>query len=95
MNSPNCIFIDITLYIFRYILSIDDEEEIREYVTDLIQGRDGQKKYFIDELVARWKQSHSTTLDPLPLYQKKDGKWGAEKEIKICSGIKRVLANHC
>ncbi|XP_032089021.1 activating signal cointegrator 1-like [Thamnophis elegans] len=64
--------LDVSEEIIQYILSIDDEEEIREYVTDLIQGRDGQKKCFIDELVARWKQSRSTTLDPLPLYQKKD-----------------------
>ncbi|XP_026565418.1 activating signal cointegrator 1 [Pseudonaja textilis] len=64
--------LDVSEEIIQYILSIDDEEEIREYVTDLIQGRDGQKKYFIDELVARWKQSRSTTLDPLPLCQKRD-----------------------
>ncbi|KAL7980013.1 hypothetical protein Chor_001281 [Crotalus horridus] len=64
--------LDVSEEIIQYILSIEDEEEIREYVADLIQGRDGQKKFFIDELVARWKQSCSTTLDPLPLYQKKD-----------------------
>ncbi|ETE66571.1 Activating signal cointegrator 1, partial [Ophiophagus hannah] len=64
--------LDVSEEIIQYILSIDDEEEIREYVTDLIQGRDGQKKYFIDELVARWKQSRSTTSDLLLLYQKKD-----------------------
>ncbi|XP_032089409.1 activating signal cointegrator 1-like [Thamnophis elegans] len=64
--------LDVSEEIIQYILSIDDEEEIREYVADLIQGRDGQKKCFIDELVAKWKQSRSTTLDPLPLNQKKD-----------------------
>ncbi|XP_007426827.2 activating signal cointegrator 1 [Python bivittatus] len=64
--------LDVSEEIIQYILSINDEEEIREYVTDLIQGKDGKKKYFVDELVARWKQSCSTTSDPLQLYQKKD-----------------------
>ncbi|XP_053128774.1 activating signal cointegrator 1 isoform X2 [Hemicordylus capensis] len=55
----------------QYILSIETEEEIREYVADLIQGTDGKKKHFVDELVARWRKSCQPASDPLPLYRKK------------------------
>ncbi|KAL2088449.1 hypothetical protein ACEWY4_015348 [Coilia grayii] len=41
--------------IVQYILSIDNDEEIAEYVGDLLGGTDGKKKLFIDELVRRWK----------------------------------------
>ncbi|KAJ7311214.1 hypothetical protein JRQ81_006826 [Phrynocephalus forsythii] len=58
--------------IIQYILSIEHEEEFREYVTDLIQGTDGKKKYFIDELIARWQKVYQPTSDPLPLHLKKD-----------------------
>ncbi|XP_031425115.1 activating signal cointegrator 1 isoform X2 [Clupea harengus] len=41
--------------IVKYILSIDNVEEIVEYVGDLLGGTDGKKKLFIDELVKRWR----------------------------------------
>ncbi|XP_062405736.1 activating signal cointegrator 1 [Sardina pilchardus] len=41
--------------IVQYILSIDTDEEIAEYVGDLLGGTDGKKKLFIDELVKRWR----------------------------------------
>ncbi|XP_061451061.1 activating signal cointegrator 1 isoform X2 [Rhineura floridana] len=63
--------VDVGEELVQYILSIEDEEEIQEYVTDLIQGTDGKKKHFVDELVARWRKS-CQPFDPLPLYQKKD-----------------------
>lgn len=36
-------------------MSIDNVEEIVEYVGDLLGGTDGKKKLFIDELVKRWR----------------------------------------
>lgn len=41
--------------IVQYILSISDEDEIVEYVGDLLQGTEGKKKDFLDELLARWR----------------------------------------
>ncbi|XP_074862770.1 activating signal cointegrator 1 [Carettochelys insculpta] len=58
--------------IVRYILSIENEEEIREYVIDLLQGTDGKKSGFIEELVTRWRKSSQMASDPLPMYKKKD-----------------------
>uniref|UniRef100_A0A4W3JGV2 Activating signal cointegrator 1 n=1 Tax=Callorhinchus milii TaxID=7868 RepID=A0A4W3JGV2_CALMI len=56
-----------------YILSIESSEEIEEYVSDLVQGTDGKKQLFIDELLKRWKRSREV---PTPgqgqLYRKKD-----------------------
>ncbi|XP_054858937.1 activating signal cointegrator 1 [Eublepharis macularius] len=65
--------LDVGEELVQYILSIENEEEIREYVADLVQGTDGKKRKFVDELVARWQRScELTTSDPLPLYRKKD-----------------------
>ncbi|NXL90961.1 TRIP4 protein, partial [Alectura lathami] len=55
-----------------YILSITDEDEIREYVVDLLQGTEGKKGRFVDELLARWRQSSQPPAEPLPTYRKKD-----------------------
>uniref|UniRef100_A0AAR2LE46 Activating signal cointegrator 1 n=2 Tax=Pygocentrus nattereri TaxID=42514 RepID=A0AAR2LE46_PYGNA len=41
--------------IVQYILSIDNADEIAEYVGDLLQGTGGKKKQFIDELLERWQ----------------------------------------
>ncbi|KAF7703324.1 activating signal cointegrator 1 isoform X1 [Silurus meridionalis] len=41
--------------IVQYILSISDIDEIIEYVGDLLQGTDGKKKEFLDELLVRWQ----------------------------------------
>ncbi|XP_018408497.1 PREDICTED: activating signal cointegrator 1 isoform X3 [Nanorana parkeri] len=43
--------------IVRYILSIDTEEEIEEYVNDLIQGSEDRKQTFIRELKHRWQRT--------------------------------------
>ncbi|KGL88397.1 Activating signal cointegrator 1, partial [Charadrius vociferus] len=56
----------------RYILSITNEDEIREYVIDLIQGTDGEKSRFVEELLARWRKSSQLLSEPLPAYRKKD-----------------------
>ncbi|KAF4082893.1 hypothetical protein AMELA_G00133830 [Ameiurus melas] len=42
--------------IIQYILSISDEDEIVEYVGDLLQGTGGKKKEFVDELLERWRR---------------------------------------
>ncbi|XP_067327416.1 activating signal cointegrator 1 [Anolis sagrei] len=65
--------LDVGEELVQYILSIENEEEIREYVADLIQGTDGKKKHFVEELVAKWRMSCQPTSDLLPLYRKKDG----------------------
>uniref|UniRef100_A0A1A7YS65 Activating signal cointegrator 1 n=1 Tax=Iconisemion striatum TaxID=60296 RepID=A0A1A7YS65_9TELE len=49
--------------IVQYILSIEKPEEIQEYVGDLLQGTDGRKGLFIDELLSRWKKSQRQTTD--------------------------------
>uniref|UniRef100_A0ACB8E5J1 Activating signal cointegrator 1 n=1 Tax=Sphaerodactylus townsendi TaxID=933632 RepID=A0ACB8E5J1_9SAUR len=65
--------LDVGEELVQYILCIENEEEIREYVADLVQGTDGRKKQFVEELVARWQRScQTTTSDPLPLYRKKE-----------------------
>ncbi|KAM3926161.1 activating signal cointegrator 1 isoform 2-T2 [Leptodactylus fuscus] len=56
-----------------YILSIDTEEEIEEYINDLIQGYDEQKQIFIKDLKIRWqrlKNPHSSSS--APVYRKDD-----------------------
>ncbi|GAB0193899.1 activating signal cointegrator 1 [Grus americana] len=64
--------LDVGEEVVRYILSITNEDEIREYVIDLIQGTDGKKSRFVEELLARWRKSSQVPSEPLPAYQKKD-----------------------
>lgn len=54
--------------IVQYILSIDNADEIAEYVGDLLQGTDGRKKQFIDELLDRWQRSQTLTPDSTGLF---------------------------
>lgn len=54
----------------RYILSIERAEEIDEYVGDLLQGTDGRKGHFIDELLHRWEKSRRQPADTSPLLLK-------------------------
>lgn len=46
--------------IVKYILTIENREELEEYVGDLLQGTDGRKGQFIDELLKRWERGQST-----------------------------------
>ncbi|XP_055573413.1 activating signal cointegrator 1 isoform X1 [Falco cherrug] len=64
--------LDVGEEVVRYILSITNEDEIREYVVDLIQGTDGKKSWFVEELLARWRKSSQLPPEPLPAYRKKD-----------------------
>ncbi|KAM6943557.1 activating signal cointegrator 1 [Xenentodon cancila] len=49
--------------IVQYILSIEKPEEIEEYVGDLLQGTDGRKGQFIDDLLSRWKKIQRQNTD--------------------------------
>lgn len=64
-----------------YILSISDEDEIREYVVDLLQGTEGKKSRFVEELLSRWRKSSQLPSEPLPAYRKKDGECYGEGGI--------------
>lgn len=52
----------------RYILSIEKAEEIEEYVGDLLQGTDGRKRHFIDELLRRWNKTQRLATDTTNLF---------------------------
>ncbi|NXS87770.1 TRIP4 protein, partial [Erpornis zantholeuca] len=64
--------LDVGEEVVRYILSITNEDEIREYVVDLVQGTDGKKSWFVEELLARWRKSAQLPSEPFPVYWKKD-----------------------
>ncbi|NXN86815.1 TRIP4 protein, partial [Bombycilla garrulus] len=64
--------LDVGEEVVRYILSITNEDEIREYVVDLVQGTDGKKSWFVEELLARWRKSVQPPCEPFPAYRKKD-----------------------
>ncbi|XP_061855638.1 activating signal cointegrator 1 isoform X2 [Colius striatus] len=64
--------LDVGEEVVRYILSITNEDEIREYVVDLLQGTDGKKSWFVEELLSRWRKSSQPPSEPLPAYWKKD-----------------------
>ena len=56
-------------------MSIESAVEIREYVTDLLQGNEGKKGQFIEELVTKWqKNDQELTSDALQQSFKKDGR---------------------
>ncbi|XP_007549045.1 activating signal cointegrator 1 [Poecilia formosa] len=58
--------------IVQYILSIEKPEEIEEYVGDLLQGTDGKKGQFIDELLLRWKKTQRQSGDTAGLFLLKE-----------------------
>uniref|UniRef100_A0A8P4G5J8 Activating signal cointegrator 1 n=1 Tax=Dicentrarchus labrax TaxID=13489 RepID=A0A8P4G5J8_DICLA len=58
--------------IVRYILSIEKAEEIEEYVGDLLQGTDGRKGMFIDELLVRWRKTQRQATDNPSLFLLKE-----------------------
>lgn len=65
----------------RYILSIETAEEIEEYMGDLLQGTDGAKRQFIDELLSRWKMTQRQTMDTASLFLLKESTPSAGKAI--------------
>ncbi|XP_056134864.1 activating signal cointegrator 1 isoform X2 [Lampris incognitus] len=64
--------------IVQYILSINNSDEIEEYVGDLLMGTDGRKRQFIDELLQRWKRTRCQTTDNHEKFLLKDSGTGAE-----------------
>ncbi|NXP29827.1 TRIP4 protein, partial [Scytalopus superciliaris] len=64
--------LDVGEEVVRYILSITNEDEIREYVVDLVQGTDGKKSWFVEELLSRWRNSAQLPSEPFPAFRKKD-----------------------
>ncbi|XP_062945563.1 activating signal cointegrator 1 isoform X2 [Cynocephalus volans] len=65
--------LDVSEEIMQYILSIESAEEIREYVTDLLQGNEGKKGEFIEELITKWQKNDQELIsDPLQQCYKKD-----------------------
>uniref|UniRef100_A0A8C7ZZJ6 Activating signal cointegrator 1 n=1 Tax=Oryzias sinensis TaxID=183150 RepID=A0A8C7ZZJ6_9TELE len=64
--------LDASEDIVQYILSIEKAEEIEEYVGDLLQGTDGSKRQFIDELLSRWMRSKRQTSDTTSLFLLKE-----------------------
>lgn len=54
-------------------MSIESAEEIREYVTDLLQGNEGKKGQFIEELINKWQKNDQELIsDALQQSFKKD-----------------------
>ncbi|XP_024423334.1 activating signal cointegrator 1 isoform X1 [Desmodus rotundus] len=65
--------LDVSEEIMQYVLSIESAEEIREYVTDLLQGNEGKKGQFIEELVDKWQKNDQEFIsDALQQSFKKD-----------------------
>ncbi|KAM9183200.1 activating signal cointegrator 1 [Dugong dugon] len=75
--------LDVSEEIMQYVLSIESVEEIREYVTDLLQGNEGKKGQFIEELIIRWQNNDQESIsDPLQQYFKKDDGQRSGDQIK-------------
>ncbi|KAM6201502.1 activating signal cointegrator 1 [Rhynchocyon petersi] len=65
--------LEVSEEIMQYVLSIESAEEIREYVTDLLQGNEGKKGQFIEDLIIKWQNNdQELTSDPLQQFFKKD-----------------------
>ncbi|KAJ8790393.1 hypothetical protein J1605_021470 [Eschrichtius robustus] len=65
--------LDVSEEIIQYVLSIESAEELREYVTDLLQGNEGRKGQFIEELVTKWQKNDQELIsDALQQSFKKD-----------------------
>lgn len=66
--------------IVQYILSIEKAEEIEEYVGDLLQGTDGRKGQFINELLVRWKKTQRQAADNTNLFVLKESVSSADSQ---------------
>ncbi|XP_059036749.1 activating signal cointegrator 1 isoform X6 [Mustela lutreola] len=65
--------LDVSEEIMQYVLSIESAEEIREYVTDLLQGNEDKKGQFIEELITKWQKNDlELSSDALQQSFKKD-----------------------
>lgn len=64
--------------IVKYILTIENRDELEEYVGDLLQGTEGRKGHFIDELMKRWEKSQRPSQDTTGLFVLKESVMSAE-----------------
>ncbi|XP_007532408.1 activating signal cointegrator 1 [Erinaceus europaeus] len=72
--------LDVSEEIMQYVLSIESAEEIRDYVTDLLQGNEGKKGQFIEELIAKWQKNDQESIsDALQQSFKKDESLDGQK----------------
>lgn len=64
--------------IVQYILSIETEEEIEEYINDLIQGYDEQKQVFIQELKILWERIRNPHISSSAAINRKNDTLGMQ-----------------
>lgn len=64
--------------IVKYILTIENREELEEYVGDLLQGTDGRKGHFIGELLKRWERTQRPSADTPGLFVLREPQISAE-----------------
>jgi hypothetical protein len=64
--------LDVSEEIMQYVLSIESAEEIREYVTDLLQGNEDKKGQFIEDLITKWQKNDQEFISDLQQCCKKD-----------------------
>ena len=60
-------------------------------MVDLLQGTEGRKGRFVEELLSRWQQSSQSPAEPLPAYRKKDGEWYAEGGVEVLSKLILII----
>nr|XP_006629131.2 PREDICTED: activating signal cointegrator 1 [Lepisosteus oculatus] len=75
--------------IVQYILSIENAEEIREYVGDLLQGTEGKKQQFMDELLDRWHRSRQPSSESIQLYHRKETVADVPEVLKGMDSLKK------
>jgi len=78
----------------RYILDIETAEEMEEYVGDMLQGTDGKKRHFIDELLVRWQRTKRRVTDsPAPFLPREAGVGDGEQHAGIILNL-FTASNH-
>lgn len=75
--------VNYVIVLSRYILSIERAEEIEEYVGDLLQGTDGRKGQFIDDLLCRWKKTQKQSIDNTSVFLYKESVSSAGRPTNV------------
>lgn len=74
--------LDVSEEIIQYVLSIESAEEIRDYVTDLLQGNEGKKGQFIEDLITKWqKKDQECISDSFQQCWKKDESLDGQRSV--------------
>ncbi|KAL4228260.1 Activating signal cointegrator 1 [Mactra antiquata] len=86
--------IDASPDIAQYILSIETDTELREYMLELLDGSDDKTLHFINELVIRWKvygDSKNGIPDNIQVYKKSSEQqdYVTGKEKKKASNLQK------